>query len=109
MRLSQRVEECTAMRPNARAPELEYPDGAELPVMPGDLDKLARWVPQKEKALLDEICERARHDRDLARPALLLCLAYAEKTARMLDQDPFPTVTEKIKERLQALREKDGL
>ena len=98
------------MEPKAKEHKIESSEGATaLPVMPGDLDKLARWVPKKEMALLAEICERARRDRDLARPALLLCLAYAEKVARMLDQDPFPTVTAKIKDRLQELREKNGL
>jgi hypothetical protein len=80
-----------------------------LPVAPNDLEKLARWVPKKEMALLIEICERAQRDRDLARPALLLCSAYAERVARMLDQDPFPTVTRRIAERLQQLRAKSGL
>ena len=45
----------------ARQSELEnsvvVPD---LPVGSGDLKKLARWVPEKEIALLVEICERAR-------------------------------------------------
>jgi hypothetical protein len=45
----------------------------------------------------------------LARPALLLCSAYAERVARMLDQDPFPTVTRRIAEQLQQLRAKSGL
>jgi hypothetical protein len=89
--------------------EIEPAELLAVPVMPGDLEKLARWVPKKEIALLAEICERARSDRDLARPALLLCLGYAERVARMLDQDPFPTVTEKIKDRLQELRQTDGL
>jgi hypothetical protein len=79
------------------------------PVAPNDLDKLARWVPKKEMALLVEICERAQRDPDLARPALLLCSAYAERVARMLDQDPFPTVTRGIAEQLQQLRAKSGL
>ena len=60
-------------------------------------------------ALLIEICERARSDPDLMRPALLLCLAYIDRVARMLDQDPIPTVTERIKEQLQRLRERQGL
>ena len=80
-----------------------------LPVAPNDLEKLARWVPKKEMALLIEVCERAQRDPDLARPALLLCSAYAERVARMLDQDPFPTVTRRIAERLQHLRAKSGL
>jgi len=80
-----------------------------LPVAPNDLEKLARWVPAKEMALLIEVCERAQRDPDLARPALLLCSAYAERVARMLDQDPFPTVTRRIAERLQQLRVKSGL
>ena len=80
-----------------------------LPVAPHDLGKLARWVPPKEMALLVEVCERAQRDPDLARPALLLCSAYAGRVARMLDQDPFPTVTRRIAERLQQLRAKGGL
>jgi hypothetical protein len=80
-----------------------------LTVAPHDLEKLARWVPKKEMALLVEVCERAQRDPDLARPALLLCSAYAERVARMLDQDPFPTVTRRIAERLQQLRAKSGL
>ena len=79
------------------------------PIAPNDLEKLARWVPKKEMALLVEVCERAQRDPDLARPALLLCSAYAERVARMLDQDPFPTVTRRISERLQQLRAKSGL
>jgi hypothetical protein len=59
--------------------------------------------------LLVEICDRARRDPDLTRPALLLCLAYAKKVAHMLDQDPFPTVTQKISNRLQELRAGSGL
>jgi hypothetical protein len=94
----------------ARQSELEnsvvVPD---FPVGSGDLKKLARWVPEKEMALLVEICERARRDPDLARPALLLCSAYGTRVARMLDQDPFPTVTQKIADRLQQLRERNGL
>jgi hypothetical protein len=82
---------------------------AGLPVAPHDLEKLARWVPKKEMALLVEVCERAQRDPDLARPALLLCSAYADRVARMLDQDPFPTVTRRIAERLQQLRAKGGL
>ena len=82
---------------------------SDLPIGPGDLEKLARWVPKKEMALLVEICERARRDPDLARPALLLCSAYGKKVARMLDQDPFPTVTRRIADRLRQLREQNGL
>lgn len=81
----------------------------DLPISQGDLQKLARWIQKKEMALLLEICERARCDGDLARPALLLCSAYGKKVARMLDQDPFPTVTRRITERLQQLRAKNGL
>jgi hypothetical protein len=81
----------------------------DLPVGPSDLEKLARWVPEKEMALLTEICERAKHDPDLTRPALLLCAAYGERVARMLDQDPFPTVTRKIADRLGELRTENGL
>jgi hypothetical protein len=73
------------------------------------LEKLSRWVPSKEMALLIEICERAHSDPDLLRPALLLCLAYIDRVARMLDQDPIPTVTEKVKDQLQRLRERQGL
>lgn len=80
-----------------------------LPVAPGDLEALARWVPKKEMALLIDLCERARRDPDLARPALLLCSAYGEKVARMLDQDPFPSVTRKIADRLQQLQSSSGL
>jgi hypothetical protein len=95
----------------AASPELENLAALDsgLPVAPNDLEKLARWVPTKEMALLVEVCERAQRDPDLARPALLLCSAYAERVARMLDQDPFPTVTRRIAERLQQLRVKSGL
>jgi hypothetical protein len=82
---------------------------ADLPVDRTELEKLARWVPPKEMALLIEICERARGDPDLIRPALLLCLAYIDRVARMLDQDPIPTVTEGIRDKLQRLRERHGL
>src|ERR1700740_1291076 len=82
---------------------------ADLPVDGTELEKLARWVPPKEMALLIEICERARNDPDLTRPALLLCLAYIDRVARMLDQDPIPTVTERIKDQLQRMRERHGL
>jgi hypothetical protein len=93
-----------------RQPELENAAMApDLPVAPGDLEKMARWVPKKEMALLTEICDRARRDPDLTRPALLLCSAYVKKVARMLDQDPLPTVTRKIADRLQQLRERNGL
>ena len=54
----------------------------DLPVGPADLEKLARWIPEKEMALLIEICERAKHDPDLTRPALLLCAAYGERVAK---------------------------
>ena len=80
-----------------------------LPIDRSELDKLARWIPAKEMALLYEIFDRARSDPDLTRPALLLCSAYAEKVARMLDQDPLPTVTRRIKNRLEELREEHGL
>ena len=80
-----------------------------LPAAKDDLERLARWIPKKEMALLVEICERAQHDPDLTRPALLLCSAYAKRVARMLDQDPFPTVTRQITEGLLQLRAKDGL
>lgn len=83
--------------------------GAPLLVASEDLEALARWVPKKEMALLREICERARRDPDLTRPALLLSLAYAERVSRMLDQDPLPTVTRHIRDGLQQLREKSGL
>jgi hypothetical protein len=83
--------------------------GRDLPVGPGDLAKLARWVPEKEMALLVEICERAQRDPDVERPALLLCSAYGKRVARMLDQDPFPTVTRKIADRLYQLRGQNGL
>jgi hypothetical protein len=62
-----------------------------LPIDRSELEKLARWIPAKEMALLYEIFDRARSDPDLTRPALLLCSAYAERVARMLDQDPLPT------------------
>ena len=93
------------------SPELESLAALDpgLPLAPEDLEKLARWIPAKEMALLVEVCERAQRDPDLARPALLLCSAYAERVARMLDQDPFPTVTRRIAERLQQLRAKSGL
>ena len=82
---------------------------AGLPIDRAELEKLARWIPAKEMALLFEIFDRGRSDPDLARPALLLCLAYAERIARMLDQDPLPTATQKIKDHLEELRKKHGL
>jgi len=81
----------------------------EMVIEPADVEELARWVPKKEMALLVEICDRARRDSDLTRPALLLCSAYAERVARMLDQDPFPAITRKLAERLRRLREESGL
>jgi hypothetical protein len=94
----------------ARLSELDDTASAlELPFAAGDLDKLARWVPKKEMALLIEICDRARRDPDLTRAALFLCSAYGKNVARMLDQDPFPTATRKIADRLQQLRQRDGL
>jgi hypothetical protein len=80
-----------------------------LPIDRAELEKLARWIPAKEMALLFEIFDRARSDPDLTRPALLLCAAYAERVARMLDQDPLPTVNKRIKDRLEELRERQGL
>jgi hypothetical protein len=80
-----------------------------LPIDRSELEKLARWIPAKETALLYEIFDRARSDPDLTRPALLLCSAYAERVARMLDQDPLPTVTKRIKDRLEELRERHGI
>jgi hypothetical protein len=99
------------MRPrSAEEPKLENPANTrELSITPEDLAELARWVPQKEMALLIQICKRAQRDPDLTRPALLLCSAYGKEVARMLDQDPFPTVTRKIAEQLQHLRQKSGL
>ena len=82
---------------------------AGLPIDRSELEKLARWIPAKEMALLFEIFDRARSDPDLTRPALLLCSAYAERVARMLDQDPLPTVTRRIRDRLEELRERHGL
>jgi hypothetical protein len=86
-----------------------YAASRELPIEAGDLDKLARWVPKKEMALLLEICDRARRDPELARPALLLCSAYGNRIARMLDQDPFPAVTRRIADHLEQLRAESGL
>jgi hypothetical protein len=88
---------------------LTVPITADLPVGPTELEELGRWVPAKEMALLIEICDRAGGDPDLMRPALLLCSAYARRVARMLDQDPLPTLTRKIDDRLEQLREKHGL
>jgi len=91
------------------------PEGGNAPIFTGlpigrvELEKLARWLPAKEVTLLFEIYDRARSDPDLTRPALLLFSAYATTVARMLDQDPFPTVTKNIKDRLAQLRERDGI
>jgi hypothetical protein len=85
------------------------PIASDLPVGPKELAELARWVPAKEMALLIEICDRAGSDPDLLRPALLLCSAYAQRVARMLDQDPLPTLTRRIEDRLHQLRVKQGL
>ncbi len=94
----------------ATEPEAENTPIAEgFPVDRAELEKLARWIPAKEMALLVEIHERARSDPDLTRPALLLCQAYAKRIARMLDQDPLPTVTKNIKDRLRQLRDRNGL
>ena len=87
----------------------DFTKSQPLPVAPADLDELARWVPKKEMSLLVELCERARRDPDLTRPALLLCWAYGQKVARMLDQDPFPSVTRKVADRLQQLCSSSGL
>lgn len=81
----------------------------DLPIGPSDLDELARWIPRKEMALLVELFERARDDPELERPVLLLCSAYGERIARLLDQDPFPTATQNIARRLQQLRTETGL
>ena len=101
----------TAMTGGAdRRPELDHSAMVtDSPIAPDDLEKLARWVPKKEMTLLVEICDRARRDPDLTRPALLLCSAYGERVARLLDQDPFPAVTRKIADRLRQLREQNGL
>jgi hypothetical protein len=97
-------------RSEAAAPEVGTARIAGgFPIDRGELEKLARWIPAKEMALLFEIFDRARSDPDLTRPALLLCSAYAERVARMLDQDPLPTVTKRIKKRLEELRERNGL
>jgi hypothetical protein len=102
------------LKPNtseaATSPEVgNAPVATGLPIDRAELEKLARWLPAKEVTLLFEIYDRARSDPDLTRPALLLCSAYATTVARMLDQDPFPTVTKEIKHRLAQLRERDGL
>jgi hypothetical protein len=99
----------TAGAPATRSETESSTKAPALPVTLGDLEKLARWVPKKEMALLIEICERAQRDPDLTRPALLLCSAYGERVARMLDQDPFPSVTRKIADRLHRLRTESGL
>ena len=85
------------------------PITTDLPFDPAELGELGRWVPAKEMALLIEVCDRAGSDPDLTRPALLLCSAYTQRVARMLDQDPLPTLTRKINDRLAQLREKHGL
>ena len=95
----------TATRPEVG----NAPIATGLPISRAELEKLVRWLPAKEVTLLFEIYDRARSDPDLTRPALLLCSAYATTVARMLDQDPFPTVTKKIKDHLAQLRERDGL
>src|SRR5689334_1159061 len=90
--------------------ELENPAIApSLPITPGDLNKLARRVPNKEMELLIEICDRARRNMAVTRTALLLCAASGSRIARMLDQDPLPAVTQKVADRLRQLRERDGL
>jgi hypothetical protein len=100
----------STMSEAATEPEAENtPIAAGFPVDRAELEKLARWIPAKEMALLVEIHERARSDPDLTRPALLLCQAYAKRIARMLDQDPLPTVTKNIKDRLRQLRDRNGL
>jgi hypothetical protein len=99
----------TTGEPATRSETESSTKAPDLPVTLGDLEKLARWVPKKEMALLIEICERAQSDPDLTRPALLLCSAYGERVARMLDQDPFPSVTRKITDRLRRLRTENGL
>ena len=48
---------------------------AGLPIDRSELEKLARWIPAKEMALLFEIFDRARSDPYLSRPVLLLCSA----------------------------------
>ena|SRR5690242_12714969 len=95
--------------PTEKVQAEDPPTPPSLAITPGDLEKLARWVPKKEMDLLVEICERARRDPDLSRPALLLCSAYRDRIARMLDQDPFPTVTRQIADGLEQLRVRNGL
>jgi hypothetical protein len=90
-------------------PQVNEPGPAQFPAAVGDLEKLARWVPKKEMAFLIDICERAQHYPDLLRPALLLCQAYAEIVARMLDQDPLPSFRQNIAQKLQHLRFRGGL
>ena len=85
------------------------PSTRHFPISAGDLEALMRWIPQKERGLLLETCERARLDPDFTRPALLLCSAYGETIARMLDQDPFPAVTRKIAVCLEELSGSNGL
>ena len=99
----------TTGEPPSQAGSEAFYKAPDLPVALGDLEKLARWVPKKEMALLIELCERAQCDPELARPALILCSAYGERVARMLDQDPFPSVTRKIADRLHQLRNESGL
>jgi hypothetical protein len=82
---------------------------ARLLGAPDGLAALSRWVPAAEMALLTEICERARREPALLRPALMLCHGYAKKVARLLDQDPLPRLSEEIETGLSRLREKDGL
>ena len=97
-------------RSEAAAPEAGTARiAAGLAIDRAELEKLARWIPAKEMALLYEIFERAQSDPDLTRPPLLLCSAYAERVARMLDQDPLPTLTMRIKDRLEQLRQRYGL
>ena len=76
---------------------------------PDHLENLARWVPNKEMALLLEVCERAQLDPNLVRSALLLCAAYGERVARLLDQDPFPSITREIANQLEEIRAQNGL
>ena len=103
------VEPRTTGEPKRTPVSGSAPIASDLPIGREDLAELARWVPAKEIALLIEICDRASGDPDLLRPALLLCSAYAQRVARMLDQDPLPTLTRRINDRLQQLREKQGL
>ena len=80
-----------------------------LPIDRSELEKLARWIPAKEMALLYEIFDRARSDPDLTRPALLLCSANDERVAGMQDQDPLYTITRRINDRLELLPERHSL